>query len=294
MGSRQRGRTELSDTDVDHITAAVQRRYSDHDIDVAVVRVDALVARGANLIPSQWIEPTVNPQELLERIAQRSHSLQIATRSLASGKPTPNVVAAQESPVPSTTLRAMADRGLITIIRPRRFSTGKITKGGNIPLIRPKGIVGDFTVKAREAVDYEHLPHHVELTRRGDILVLTDGRVRTGIDHTGGAAVSGSIQIVRPQSPSISPTVLAALITHRGQQYASGAAAPKIDLNSLEIPQLDADSTRRLEAALRKLHTHRGHATATLAALDDLSEVLLVGVTTGSLRVDDEGRTDRP
>lgn len=133
-----------------------------------------------------------------------------------------------------------------------------------------------------------------ELTQPGDILVVTDSRIRAGVDRDGGAVLSGPIQIVRPRSNLVSAEVLAALITHYGQQQAVGTTVPRINIKSLEIPLLDAESTQRLQTALRMINEHRKWAAAALEALDDVAAALIVGVSTGSLRFADPAETEQP
>jgi hypothetical protein len=91
----------------------------------------------------------------------------------------------------------------------------------------------------------------------------------------------------------VSAEVLAALITYFGSRQAVGVTVPRISLKSVEIPLLDADSTRSLDEALRMLGEHQHWTTVARGALDDLSDALVAGVSSGSLVLDDDTRGGR-
>jgi hypothetical protein len=152
----------------------------------------------------------------------------------------------------------------------------------------------DFRAVPSEYIDRTSLPRSVELTRPGDVFVVTGGRVRAGVDFDGGAVVVGAIQIIRPTTNLVGPEVLAVLITYHGQQQAVVAGTLGIDLKSLEIPLPDARSTQRLRIALRTLSERRRWAAAAVEAVDDLTDALLVGVSTRLLAFADSDESERP
>lgn len=255
--------------------------------------IDALATGDSSLVPARWTTPGVDPQELVERMTRGDRRVREAVRALAQVGSLPLTTTSHGASIRSLSLLTMADSGLVALIRPRQVDPTEIGPG-DTPLVRPKDISADLLVTPSEFVDQSLLPRSTELTQPGDVLVVTNGRIRAGVDRDGGAVVAGPIQIVRPRSDSVSSEVLAALITHHGQQQAVGTTLPRINLKSLEIPLLDAESTLRLQTALRTINENRKWAVAALEALDDLAAALIVGVPTGSLRFADHDETEQP
>lgn len=292
-GTRQRGRTELSDAAIEQIVAAIRGGSVDRAVRACVVPLDALATGDSSLVPARWTTPGADPQELVERMTHGDRRVREAVRALAQAGPLPLTTTSHGAPIRSSSLLTMAESGLVTLIRPRRVDPTGIGPG-DTPLVRPRDISADLLVTPREFVDQSFLSRPIKLTQPGDVLVVTDGQIRAGVDRDGGAVVSGPIHIVRPRSDLVSPEVLAALITHHGQQQAVGTTVPRINLKSLEIPLLDAESTLRLQTALRTINDHRKWAASALEALDDLAAALIVGVPTGSLRFVNHDETEQP
>jgi SAM-dependent methyltransferase len=289
MGTRLRGRTELSESDIVKITAAAQRDAGKGDVPAAAVAVDALTAGDCSLAPARWTASETDPRHLVDRVEHAARRLGQASERLAKIGPLPLAVATDGPQTRSTSLLTMTDRGLVLLVRPSRVDAADLG-AGDVGVIRAGDVVANSPVVPGAFIERDKLPHPVELTRAGDVLVLTDGRVRAGVDRRGGHVVAGPIQVVRPRSDVVSPEVLAALITYFGSRQAVGLTVPRINLKSLEIPLLDVDSTRSLDAALRMLGEHQHWTTVARGALDDLSDALVAGVTSGSLVLGDDTR----
>lgn len=289
IGTRHRARTELSDSDIAQIVAAVQHGAKNGDVAAAAVAVDTLAAGDCNLIPAQWTASDNDPRQLLGRVEHAARRLGQASERLARIGPAPLAVVADGPRTRSTSLLEMAHKGLVMLVRPSRVDAAD-TGAGHVGVIRTGDVVANSSVVPGTVIERDKLPHPAELTRPGDVLVLTDGRIRAGVDRDGGCVVAGPIQVVRPTSDAVSPEVLAALITHFGSRQAVGITVPRIKLKSVEIPLLDADSTRSLDAALRVLSEHQHWTTVARTALDELSDALIAGVSCGSLILDDDTR----
>jgi hypothetical protein len=138
------------------------------------------------LVDSQPASSTHGDQRLREAAWSPTHGNPLSTTSSSGG-----------APIRSTSLRALADQGLVMLNRPRRIDVTEIGPG-DTPIIRPHDISVDFRATPSEYIDRTSLPRSVELTRPGDVPVVTGGRVRAGVDFDGGAVVVGAIQIIRP------------------------------------------------------------------------------------------------
>lgn len=283
MGTRLRGRTELSESDIAQISAAAQRGAGKTDVPATAVAVDSLTAGDCSLAPARWTASETDPQRLVDRVENATRRLREASERLAQIEPLPLAVAADGPQTRSTSLLTMA----VVLVRPSRVDAADLGVG-DVGVIRAGDIVANSPVVPSACIERDKLPHPPELTRPGDVLVLTDGRVRAGVDRRGGCAVAGPIQVVRPNSDVISPQVLAALITYFGSRQAVGVTVPRVNLKSVEIPVLDVDSMRSLDAALRMLGEHQHWTTIARGALDDLSDALVAGVSSGSLALEDD------
>ncbi|MEU7170480.1 N-6 DNA methylase [Micromonospora tulbaghiae] len=291
VGTRLRGRTELDDSDILQIVAAVHGDSAGPAVRSTAVGVEALAAGDCSLMPARWTAPGTNPLELVESVRSAGERLSEVTQHLASRKPLPLPTVSDPARAQSSSLLAMVDGGLVTLLRPPRLDPSDIG-AGDIPVIRPKDVALDYTVTPAGFIERKSLPRSAEFTQPGDVIVLTDGLVRAGVDRSGGAVATGPLQIVRPLSDLVSSEVLAALITYHGRRQAVGVTIPRINLKSLEIPLLDLQSTRRLEAALRTLSQEQRWVEAARMALDEMTEALVVGVSTGSLRLTDSDEAE--
>ncbi len=184
-GTRQRGRTELSDADIEQIVAAIRGGSLDRAIRASVVPIDALAAGDSSLVPARWTTLGADPQELVERMTHGNRRVREAVRALAQVGPLPLTTASHGAPIRSSSLLTMADCGLVALIRPRQVDPTEIGPG-DTPLVRPKDISADLLVTPSEFVDQSLLPRSTELTQPGDVLVVTDGRIRAGVDRDGG------------------------------------------------------------------------------------------------------------
>jgi hypothetical protein len=294
VGTRQRGRTELTDTDIARIVRAVQRGPAGgSNIPSAVASIDVVCARECDLTPARWITSSDAPVQLSDRIAQASQRLHENVASLISCAQIPLPSSGAPSSVRTSNIETLANQGVVSLVRPYRVDKAEVGHG-DLPIVRPQDILFDFSATHGDVVDQTNMPKGAELTQPGDVLVLTEGRVRAGVDNIGGAAVAGPIQIVRPGPQSVSSEVLAAIISFYGRQQATGVTVPRIKLRSLEIPLLDTESAHSLGRALHLLGEQQRLAAASLRAAEDLTEALLLGTSAGLIWPALEGEAQRP
>jgi predicted DNA-binding transcriptional regulator AlpA len=292
LGYRQRSRTELSDADIDAITNCVRAWQARGElatcggVRAAAVPVSTLLDGDGMLVPARWIEdPAKDPAQCLERVVVAEQDLHAAATAFGEASfSLPRLVTGGDQTAPRWAIRKISD--MATLIRPRRVDPDAIGTG-DTPLIRPRDLGPDMVVTPSEQVDLELLAGPVELTQPGDILVLADGtQPRAGVDHVGGAVVSGSIQMLRPRPGVIDPTVLAALITSIAPRYAVGSVVGHVDLAALEVPCPDARMSRWLRQALDVLGEQRRQALAAVQAIDGLRATLVDGLGSGALTPD--------
>jgi hypothetical protein len=221
----------------------------------------------------------------LARVIAAKSSLEAAGVAFAEAAfPIPRLVTGENRTGNGRTIHRISD--LATLVRPRRIDP-EVIGTGTTPLIRPKDIGPDLVVTPSEKVDLEMMAGQVELTERGDILVLADGaRPRAGVVRMGGAAVSAPLLILRPHVDSIDSIVLAALISSLAPKYAVGTTVKHVDLPTMEIPYPpDPRTTSWLRKALEALGEQQRQALATVQAIDELRADLVEGLSTQALKL---------
>jgi hypothetical protein len=291
LGTRVQGRTELTDADIAAIESCFRtwrqrgEMPSHGALRATTVPVSALLERGGVLNPGHWIKDQADdPEQLLTRVNIAAGDLDAAGTAFARAAfSVPRLICEEHQANDGLPIRKIGD--LTTLIRPRRIDPDVIGTGST-PLIRPKDLGPDLAVTPSEQVDLKLVAGRVELTRPGDVLVITDGsRLRAGVNQAGGAAVSAPLVILRPRPDSMDPIVLAALITSIAPHYAAGTAVKHADLSSVQIPCPDLRTTRWLAKALNALGEQRRQALAAVQAIDEIRTDLIQGLGSQALKL---------
>jgi type I restriction-modification system DNA methylase subunit len=290
LGNRRGNKTELNETDLAAINRCF-RAWREHgqlategDLRADAVPVGILLDGGSNLNPARWIkDPAADPEQRLQRMATAERELRTASARLGGASfSIPPLTGPADSPEDSWEVRKVTD--LATLIRPRRIDPD-LFGTGDTPLIRNSDIGPDLTVIPSSRVELTSATDKVELTRPGDVVVVTGGaKPRAAVDHLGGAVVSAPLQVVRPRPGSIDPVVLAAFITSIGPKYAVGTTVGHLDLTALEVPCPDPRTSKWLSQALEALGTQRRAALAAVRAIDELRTELVDGLGSQTIR----------
>jgi type I restriction-modification system DNA methylase subunit len=289
LGSRVQGRTELTDADIAAIESCVRTWRQRGEVPghgilrATTVPVSSLLERGGVLNPVHWIKDRAeDPEQLLTRVNIAKGDLDAAGAAFGRAAfSIPRLRSEEHQANDGQATRKISD--LTTLIRPRRIDPDVIGTGST-PLIRPKDLGPDLAVTPSEQVDLKLVGGRVELTRPGDVLVIADGsRLRAGVDHVGGAAVSAPLVILRPRADSMDSIVLAALITSIAPRHAVGTAVKNADLPAMQIPYPDMRTTRWLAKALNALGEQRRQALAAVQAINEIRTDLIQGLSSQAL-----------
>jgi predicted DNA-binding transcriptional regulator AlpA/SAM-dependent methyltransferase len=290
LGVRRRSRTELTEADIIAIEScfrAWQARNelpSIEEVQTAMVSSERLLENDGILNPSRWVNQAVeSPLRRLERIGNALRDLDTAKNAFSLTLPfIPDLEPAYGDTLDRHQTFRLGE--VARIIRPRRIDPEAIGTGA-ASLIRLKDINPDMAVFPGDSVDIKALTSPVELTQPGDVVVMADGaKPRAAVDHAGGAVVGAPLQIVRPQRDFLDPTVLAALITLFAPRYAVGSSVKYVDLPAMELPYPDAEVAHVLRQALQALGKERRRAVAAVKAIDELRDVLVDGLCSGTLK----------
>jgi N-6 DNA Methylase len=291
LGTRHRTRTELTEADIIAIEScfrawqACNELPSIEGVQTAIVSSDRLLDSDGILNPSRWVNEAIqSPQRRLERIGNAFRDLDAAKNAFSLAFP---FIPDLESAYGEAANRRQTFRlgEMARLIRPRRIDPDAIG-AGTAPLIRPKDLNPDMAVLPSGSVDTRALTSPVEVTRPGDVIVMTDGaKPRAAVDHAGGAVVGAPLQIVRAQRDFVDPTVLAALITLLAPRYTVGSTNKHVDLPAMELPYPDAEVAHVLRQTLQALGEERRQAVEVMRAVDELRDDLVEGLCSGTLKL---------
>jgi hypothetical protein len=178
-------------------------------------------------------------------------------------------------------IREMIDQRLLKVVRARRVDPS-LVGSGDTPLIRSHDLGDDWSVMSSAGIDPSLLGHEPVTTEPGDVIVLATGaRPRAAVDSSGGAVMAAPLYLLRWSAPGIDPLVMAALITRSVQGHSAGITRPQATIYSLQLPILDAESSKWLGKALRALVEQRRLASLLADTTRDLADRLIDALGSG-------------
>lgn len=299
MGARMRGRAELSDADI----GAIVERYrawrdtsrsgrtiddvGDGGLRHRTIGVDRILDQDCSLHPARWLDDHPDdPRQDIEVVRTVETKLQSTHDTLAGTGhlDVSAVLRPSEREVPSMSVREMVDRRLLTVTRARRVNPALIGSG-DTPLIRSQDLADDLSVASSGGIDPGFLGYEPVMSEPGDVIVLAAGtRPRAAVDHSGGAIVAAPLYLLRWSTTEANPLVMAALITRVIERYSAGIAMPRAPIHSLELPILDAESSKWLANTLRALLEQRRLASVIADASRELADRLVDSLGSGRTR----------
>lgn len=101
------------------------------------------------------------------------------------------------------------------------------------------------------------------------------------------------MHVVRPISDSVDALVLAALITRAAPRYVVGTVIPRVSVDHIEVLDLDQKSIRLLRQILDLLFEQRRNADRVLRAVDNVTEALTSGMSSGAVQLSDGTSTEQ-
>ncbi len=251
------------------------------------VAVWDLLREGANLAPRRWIpRPGQNPEVSLTLLKETEDRLRQTTadlKELSEPKFTNRLMISQGSPRRAR-LRDLAESGYLSSFRGYRLEeTGEERPG--IPIIQAKDIQHGWVMDPTMTVNIDREDRRVQLTRPGDVVVLSHpGTIKAGVDRVGGRVASHSLQVLRPNKRFIHPTILAALLNSSWTQELLDGAGTSPNILDLEVPLLDQSDSAILRNILQDLEEHRQRTQRATEAASAVLSALINGIASGSLQ----------
>ncbi len=254
-------------------------RQLDPEHSVAVPAAQ-LIAANAELLPARWTSTAAKSRPASEIAGAISE-----IKELRRGRPLPKLELSE-----------------VAIARPDRRRVRQLVADGALELIAGARIASSSgapagAVRAWGPWDFRDEPARFTqtagpITRPGDIIVLQSlGGVRARIDEDGGCAIAPPAQALRIRRDSetgaqLDPLVCAAFLEDaENTRVATGGSAGRIGINELELPVLDRESSRRLNAALAALQAQKDSADELSRLAIALRGLLLSAVGSGAVEL---------
>jgi type I restriction-modification system DNA methylase subunit/predicted DNA-binding transcriptional regulator AlpA len=295
MGRRLRGRTDLSE---EEITTVVERYRAwrdasrsgkaiadtdDGELRHRTIGIDSIVDHDCNLNPARWFKDQApDARQDIGAVRAAETRLQTTRDALARAAQLDlSALMTSDHDVSSMSIREMIDQRLLKVVRARRVDPS-LVGSGDTPLIRSHDLGDDWSVMSSAGIDPSLLGHEPVTTEPGDVIVLATGaRPRAAVDSSGGAVMAAPLYLLRWSAPGIDPLVMAALITRSVQGHSAGITRPQATIYSLQLPILDAESSKWLGKALRALVEQRRLASLLADTTRDLADRLIDALGSG-------------
>jgi len=212
-------------------TESVQQSFGAPRI-VDVPFPDLLADDDLNLVPRVWLDKgSMNTDELVGQLADRTAELTDATRHLTKAMPA-LPPGRDYSAVLVRSVRELQREGSLSLLR------------GTVPATKrqedmPEGVVTPRHVREGlpEASGTGAHADPKEVTRLGDVLVTTLGKIHATVDFSGGRLVSQQVSIIRVDQNAFLPYFVAASLTGSwNERFLVGASIRHAQLGALEIP----------------------------------------------------------
>lgn len=274
-----------------------------------VVSVTELYARfGAALTP------TAPPASVLlsDRRAERPALIAEAEARLRTAADTSRALDATAGPYRGNVQRRMGHRParitLRQLIRARRvrklpghrIDAADLSADGHHPVLSAEELTGALPVGSRRidrlllAARYDR----AALTQPGDIVYTLIPRLALHVDHDGVSVVAYPARILRVRRDlreTLPPRALAALLgAARGTARSPGAVRAARAVEDYQLPDLDADELRRLDALLADVEEREALLRSQADALAEARRLTVAGLADGSLTVADGLRRAPP
>lgn len=202
------------------------------------------------------------------------------------------VLRPEDQPVRRTTVRRLLEERRLRRRPGHRIAPEHITADGHYAVLGPDEILGTVRLGSRRIdrglllTAYEH----AQFTEPGDVVVTASPRFGVHVDTGGLSVVVAPARILRVHpdaDPPVRPRVLAALLGAAAAEYArtSGAVRASRSIEDLNIPDLGREEAERYEAALAEIELRAALLRDQTAALDDLTRITAIGLTDGTLTI---------
>ena len=265
-------------------TVRAWRAAPDTFVDVpgfaTAVSIDELTRAEGTLTPSRWVgtDQSLDPNELIANLGQLAESLAHLGTKLEHLFPRSPPPVATSAPTARERLGTLLDAGDLDLFRGRFKLEPDAEREEGLRVLGP----WDFRGQGARYVDPAAAPR-AQRTEPGDIVLDSRRASSAFVDHQGGAVVAAPLQIVRVANRErFDPVVVAAFLSSpQLARIATGSALPLVRVRDLELPILDAGTTKRLEEALDLLGDYERLGRETAEGAGTLRAQLLRAVLSG-------------
>lgn len=246
-------------------------RGGEIDAPHARVPIASVLANDANLDPVAWIawNPPASSEELEEIVASNFRILEkiSSTTSALAG----DLQMAEKPDVLRTmTVADLIGAGWVTMTAGRAHSASS-------PLSQDDaGVIRATDVRADNIAELPTASTTGRVTRAGDVVVVTLGKVVAAIDPTGGHLLGPEIRAlsVEPTAP-IDSAYLALMLTGSWNERFNSGTIPRANLRDLEVPVAPYETQQQIVDQLSRLKKIRDNVAAMdTAALSSVDAIL--------------------
>jgi hypothetical protein len=226
----------------------------------------------------------VEAEDRLERVAAKVAQSHRLLRSQVQRRMTP--------PPARTTLGTLISGKRVSIRPGARIAVQDITTSGNHQVLGAPEVLSETAPGARRIDRQVLVTKYVraQFTEPGDLIVTTHPAFGVLVDHDGFSIVDFPARVLRCRrreaAATLTPQVLAALLrAARETARPNGAIRAARRLEDFELPDLDDDEIRRLDALLSEIDQRRELLHEQLDALDEMRQLTSLGFADGTLTI---------
>ena len=227
---------------------------------------------------------TQNAADLLPRINSALAALDSPSLELGARDLTPATTSPEADPPGPTTIDSAIRAGHIKMIPGNRIDPAEFTAGGGAGVIGPDELIGATPLGSRAVDRLDFTGNHPSgrFSEPGDIVFCASPRPAATIDADGGSVVAFPARILRVNREE--PGDLIAEIVAADINSAPAGAR---EWRLWQVRRTPRGQHKPLAARLEALRRERSATLARLARLDELTELLTDGVTSGALALTD-------
>lgn len=208
----------------------------------AMVAVSDVLASDSNLTPTHWIgAANVEPEAIAAEFQSAAFGMDDLLRALRDTRLSLSMIS-NLSPNRVSTVKEVIAAELVEWVRGRLSDAPEA--------VRPADVrVGVLPAAVRP----EDSDEPEQLTRPGDVLVVTAGEIHAIVDHSGGHLATPNVEVLRPRDTSVLlPEYLAAMLEGAwNSRHQIGMSVPRSRVRDLEIPLIPLEEQQSVVQVLR-------------------------------------------
>ena len=251
------------------------------------VPVLELLGGDVSLMPAKWThEPDfLEPAAALESLAREVARLKAAHDQVPAGIPELSIEPNEDGSAERFRVGELIDSGLATLVRPGRYKREQYAPAG-VPVWEPADVNPSWRRSKAERFLPEAAVDSRSVTQPGDIVITTIGELRTRVDTEGGHVLGTSLHALRLDPQLFDPHVVAALLmSEQNRRLIKGTTIPRVNIEQLEFPRVDAETAARLKEALAVLGSEEAAGHSLIESAAGVRAALIEAVAAGTVRM---------